>query len=181
MKSISILTICITLLSHRAIGQSHETLIKEKINVFSAWIGRWQGESSMQMGPGEPKKSNVEEKIESKLDGTILLVEGVGKSLNPSTEQETIVHHAFAVLSYNVGTGQYKFSSYLKDGRSTDAWLITTGENKFQWGFDIPGRGKVRYSATLEPGKKTWNEVGEFSSGGNNWVKFFEMNLTKVE
>jgi hypothetical protein len=41
--------------------------------------GREKG--SMQMGPGEPKKSSVDEKIEFKLNGTVLLVEGVGKAI----------------------------------------------------------------------------------------------------
>lgn len=178
---IFLLAFCAPLLTARLMAQSNEIISKEKMNVFAFWAGRWQGEGSMQMGPGEPKKSSVDEKIEYKLDGMVLLIEGVGKSVNASTKQEEVVHHALAVLSYNQVTGQYKFASYLKDGRSTDAWLISTGENKYQWGFDIPGRGKIRYSITLDPSQKTWNEIGEFSAEGNTWAKFFEMNLKKVE
>jgi hypothetical protein len=169
------------LLSGELIAQSPETGNKEKMKVFSAWVGRWQGEGSMQMGPGEPKKSSVDERIESKLDGMVLLIEGIGKATDPATKQESVVHHALAILSYDAAGSQYKFRSYLKDGRSTDAWLNVTGENKFQWGFDIPGRGKTRYSITLDPAKKTWNEIGEFSADGTAWSKFFEMNLKKTE
>ncbi len=154
---------------------------KEKMKAFSNWIGRWQGEGSMQMGPGEPRKSIVEETIEAKLDGMVLLIEGIGKAENPSTHEVTVVHHALAVLSYDKVTNQYNFRSYLKDGRSTDAWIKPIHENQFQWGFDIPGRGKMRYSITLDPAKKTWHETGEFSSDENTWSKFFEMNLKKVE
>ena len=158
-----------------------ESLNKEKMKVFSNWTGRWQGEGWMQMGPGEPKKSTVDEKIESKLDGTVYLVEGIGKALNSETKQEMVVHHAFAVLSYDNASSQYKFRTHLKDGRSTDAWFTVTGENNFQWGFDIPGRGKTRYSIAIDPQAKTWKEIGEFSSDGNSWNKFFEMNLKKTE
>lgn len=171
---------CITLCVGHAIAQP-QMGNKEKMKIFEAWAGHWQGEGWMQMGPGDPKKSTVDEKIESRLDGMIYMVEGVGKSMNPETQQEIVVHHALAILSYDVGTNEYKFKSYLKDGRSTDAWFQPTGDNKFQWGFDIPNRGKTRYSITLDPAKKTWNEIGEFSQDGNTWHKFFEMNLAKVD
>ena len=154
---------------------------KEKMKVFAAWAGHWQGEGWMQMGQGEPKKSTVDEKIEPKLDGTLYLVEGVGKAINPETNQEMVVHHALALLSWDNNTNQYKFRTYLRDGRGTDAWLKPTGENQFQWGFDVPNRGKTRYSITLDPAKKTWNEIGEYSADGTTWSKFFEMNLTKVD
>lgn len=146
---------------------------KEKMKVFSSWVGRWQGEGSMQMGPGEPKKSTVDEHIEYRLDGMVMLVEGVGKA------QGAVVHHALAVLSYDKAASQYKFRTYLKDGRSTDAWLNVTGENSFQWGFGVPGR-KIRYTIQIDPAKKTWHEMGETSTDGDTWNKFFEMNLVKT-
>ena len=154
---------------------------KEKMKVFAAWAGHWKGEGWVQMGPGEPRKSSVDESIEAKLDGTVYLIEGIGKAINSQNNEETVVHHALALLSWDNNTDEYKFRSHLKDGRSTDAWMKPTGENKFQWGFDIPSRGKTRYSITIDPAKKTWNEIGEFSTDGSTWSKFFEMNLTKVD
>lgn len=182
MKKLFILLLALSGASFTFVNaQSPETNIREKMKAFESWIGHWQGEGQMQMGPGEPKKSTVDEHIESKLDGTILLVEGIGTSENPSTHVSTVVHHALGVLSYNPGIGQYRFITYLKDGHSADAWLMPTGENKFQWGFDIPNRGKTRYSITLDPELNTWNEIGEFSADGTNWSKFFEMNLKKSD
>ncbi|MFZ6010900.1 MAG: hypothetical protein ACOYXT_11200 [Bacteroidota bacterium] len=154
---------------------------KEKMKVFAGWVGRWQGEGSMQMGPGEPRKSTVEEKIEAKLDGSVYLVEGLGKAINPETKQEMVVHQALAVLSYDQVTSQYKFRTFLKDGRGTDAWFTVTGENTYQWGFDIPSGGKSRYTIIIDPVKKTWNEIGEYARDGSTWSKFFEMNLKKVD
>ncbi len=163
----------------KLLAQGQQAPNKEKMKVFESWAGRWQGEGSMQMGPGEAKKSSVDEHIESKLDGTIVVVEGVGKAKDASGK-EFVVHHAFAVLSYDPQTEGYKFRSYLSDGRSTDAWLKVLEPNKFQWGFDSP-RGKIRYNINIDAAKKTWNEVGEYSPDGNNWSKFFEMSLAKVE
>jgi hypothetical protein len=147
---------------------------KDKMKVFAGWEGHWQGEGSMQMGPGEPKKSTVDENIQYKLDGMIILVEGVGKN------NDAVVHHALGVISYDKITSQYKMRSYLRDGRSTSAWLNVTADNNYQWGFDTP-QGKVRYTIVIDPAKKTWNEIGHFSADGNNWQKFFEMNLKKVD
>jgi hypothetical protein len=175
------LTICLIAFSSIVMMAQPEKINKEKMQIFSSWAGKWKGESSMQMGPGEPKKSSIEEKIEPKFDGIIFLIEGVGKSIDPQTKQEFVSHHAFAVLSYDQASGQYKFRTYLKDGKSSDSWFTVNGENKFQWGFDIPNRGKTRYSITIDPVTKTWNEIGEFSADGNAWNKFLEMNLTKVE
>ncbi|HYG01067.1 MAG TPA: hypothetical protein VD927_01425 [Chryseosolibacter sp.] len=153
---------------------------KDKMKALSAWIGNWKGEGTIQTPTGETKTSMVDEKIENKLDGSVLLIEGIGKSNDASTNTESIVHHALAVLSYDNATGQYKMKSWLKDGKSTDAWFNITGDNNYQWGFDTPN-GKIRYTIALNPSQKTWNEVGEFSRDGNQWRKFFEMNLAKVD
>lgn len=179
----TLITLCafITVCSFKECDAQAELGNKEKMKLFEQWAGRWQGEGFMQMGPGEPKRSTVDEKIKYKLDGMVMLVEGIGKAEDPASKKEIVVHHALAVLSYDQGTNQYKFRTYLNDGRSTDAWLNLIGENKFQWGFDVPGRGKTRYTILLDPTARTWNEIGEFSSDNNNWYKFFEMNLRKVE
>lgn len=151
---------------------------KEKLSAFSAWAGEWQGEGSMQMGPGPVKKSNVTEKIEYKLDGTILVVEGIGKSVDATTKQEVISHHAFGILSFDAASQEYKFKSYIQDGKSAEAWFTILESNKYAWGFDTPN-GKIRYTIVIDAVKKTWNEVGEFSRDGAQWMRFFEMNLVK--
>lgn len=178
----NVLLTCLMLVgiaSSKLTAQPSETVAKEKMKPFAHWAGRWQGEGSMQMGPGQPKKSMVDENIEFKLSGTVVLIEGIGKSLEDPSGEPKIVHHALAVLSFDQTSNQYKFNSYLKDGRSTQAWFNTVAENKYQWGFDVP-TGKIKYSITIDPVTKTWNEVGEFSNdNGATWMKFFEMNLKK--
>jgi hypothetical protein len=180
MKNILLLALMFAgALTGRLLAQSADTS-KEKMKMFSAWVGRWQGEGRMQMGPGEPKKSTVDERIEMRLDGLLAVVEGTGKAVDQATNTETVVHHAFGILSYDQASVQYKFKTYLKDGRNADAWFNVVGENAWQWGFDTP-KGKIRYNINIDPAKKTWNEKGEFSADGSTWMKFFEMNLTKVE
>lgn len=178
MKNIFLYIVCFVISTHVSAQQANNNG-KEKMGVFSGWVGRWQGEGSIQMGPGEPKKSSVDEQIESRLDGTLIVMEGIGKGLD-ADNKGSVVHHAFGVLSFDQNSNQYKFKTYLKDGRNTDAWFNVTGENNFQWGFDVPNR-KIRYTIVIDPSKKTWKETGEHSADGTGWMKFFEMNLTKVE
>lgn len=166
-----------------AIGKSYAQAmdmskpVKEKMAAFSHWTGRWKGEGVQYRGP-QAAKSSVDEVIESKLDGTVLLINGIGKKSEGGTE--IVVHEALGVLTYDAFKNEYKFRSWLRSGLTTEAWFNITGDNKYQWGFDTPN-GKIKYSITIDPVKKTWNEIGEFSQDGTNWMKFFEMNLTKVE
>lgn len=153
--------------------------VKEKMAALSGWVGHWKGEGTMYRGP-QGSKSSVDEQIEWKLDGTVLLVNGVGKANDVTSNAEKVVHEALGVLTYDAYAQQYKFRSWIRTGLTTDAWFNITGDNKYQWGFDVPN-GKIKYSITIDPAKKTWNEVGEYSSDGTAWMKFFEMNLTKVD
>ena len=161
------------------LSAQEEKVHQEKMKVFNEWAGQWQGSGWMQSGPGEPKNFMVNETIQPKLDATIMMIEGIGKTKDDQTAAETTVHHALAILSYDPASSQYKFKSHLKNGRSTEAWFTVVADNKFQWGFDMP-QGKVRYSITIDPVEKKWNEFGEFSSDGTTWRKFIEMNLKKI-
>jgi hypothetical protein len=182
MKTKMLLTLLATvaIIQYSAAQMPDPTANKEALKKLSAWVGQWKGEGSMQMGPGGPKKSIVDEKIEMKLDGTILVVEGLGKAIDPATNQEVVVHNAFGVVSFDVATKAYRIKTYTKEGRGADAYFNIVGENKYEWGFDIPSGGKTKYSITLDAVKNTWNEIGEFSRDGATWMKFFEMNLVKI-
>ena len=181
MKTITIMLAAFLGMSiGQILAQSPNTSNKEKMEIFSNWTGHWQGEGSMKQGPGEAKRSVVDEYIELKLEGNILLIEGIGKSHDPATQQDKIVHHALGILSFDANSGTYQFKSYLNNGRSTEAWFNVTAENNFEWGFDIPTGGKTKYSIRIDPVQNTWNEIGKFSRDGTTWMKFFEMNLKKV-
>lgn len=157
---------------------AYSQTLTEKMKPFATWIGEWRGEGSMRTGPGPAQKSSVHETIQAKLEGSVLLIEGIGKVVDETSKQENVVHHALAVLSFDQVTQQYKIQSYLKDGRSTLGWFTITGNNTFQWGFE-GSWGKMRYTITLDDTKKTWSEFGEYSRDGETWMRNFEMLLTK--
>ena len=181
MKNRILFMLVLTSMHFSMSAQTSPEVHNQKMKQFAFWEGKWQGEGSTQMGPGPAKKSTVEETLQFKLDGTVMLIEGIGKALDPQTNQSHVVHHAMAILSYEPATDQYKFQTYLKDGRSTPALLKVTAENKYEWGFDVPN-GKIKYIINIDPAMKTWNEIGHYSNdNGTTWLKFFEMNLNKLE
>ena len=167
-----ILILLSVLFANGAIAQTPAALnSREAMQKLRLWPGHWTGSSVWSMR-GKEERSTVEETVAWKVDGHALLVNGLGKDA-----EGQIVHEALAVLSYNSFESKYHLNSWLRDGRSTDAWFKIVGENQFQWGFDTP-QGKIRYSITLT--EKTWKETGEFSSDGTQWYPFLTMDLTKA-
>ena len=140
---------------------------------LSYLAGDWKGNATVR-NPNGTLTLEQSEHIEWKMDGMVLSIEGTG------TDQGKVMFKAMAVVNYDPAQQQFKFKSFVKEGFSTDAYFNVVSENKFEWGFDIPSGGKSRYTITLDPNKKSWYEVGEFSRDGSTWMKFIEMNLTKL-
>ncbi|HLT73547.1 MAG TPA: hypothetical protein VKZ68_00635 [Ohtaekwangia sp.] len=176
---VTILFIASTMVGNMVLAQTAAPKTDSPMDVFRAWEGHWQGEGSIQRGPRQPEKSFVNEYITRKLNGTIVVVEGIGTKTGITSNKDTVVHHAFGVINFDQASNTYKFQTYLADGRTSSAWFNVEGAGKYQWGFDVPN-GKIRYTITIDTEKKTWFEIGEFTTDGNRWMKFFEMNLKKV-
>ena len=149
--------------------------VKTEMQKVEVMAGKWEGKGWRQNPNGEKSFSNVSENLYWKLDGTILVMEGVGK-----TAEGNVVHNAFGVLSYNPFQKKYRMSSQLSNGMSTDANFEVIESNKsFKWWFEAGRGGTIRYTINMDG--KNWSEIGDYSRDGNNWSKFFEMNLNKVE
>ncbi len=174
-KQITLLCLMLVM-SSAAIGQDSSKAAREKMKKLNFMAGRWKGEATVSQRGGAPIKINQEEKIEWQLDSLVLLVEGIGRKQD---EPDKIGFHALAFINYNTTSQAYSMRSFLMDGKQTDAFFNEVGENKFDWGFDVPG-GKILYHITLDPVNKKWNEKGEFSPDGIQFYPFFEMNLTKL-
>jgi hypothetical protein len=137
---------------------------------LSRMAGTWTGTGSMQMGANDHRESKVTESIQPKLDGLLLVVDGIGKNAAGDT-----VHQAFGVISYDGFKNEYKFAAYTKEGYNVLADAKVEG-NQFIWSFDTRG-ASIRYTATVT--NDEWVEVGERSTDKQTWVKFFEMKLKK--
>ncbi len=164
-------TAILTCLVLAAPGDAHREAMK-KLHFLA---GEWRGEGSMRMGPGEPSKSTVVEKVELRQDGLTLVLEGIGKEKTP--EGEKIVHHAVGLLCWDAQKSVYAMRAVRHDGNFVDAEGRFEGDT-FVWGFEAPGMGRVRYKIRLDA-EGRWHETGDFSRDGTTWTPFFEMTLTK--
>ena len=141
----------------------------EAMRAVAPLAGRWEGEGTVRHGPGEPEKFVGQEKVEIRLDGQILIIEGT--HWNP--ERTRIVHQALAVLSYDGAAKAYRFKSHLPGGRGGDfPFAIENGA--FVW--EIPS-AKMRYTIKIDGDR--WHEVGTIEKDGKP-VQFFEMTLRRV-
>ncbi len=146
---------------------------QEAMAALSFMVGTWEGEGEMRRGP-EPESSQVLEQVTMKLDGTALLIEGLGTYLSEDDEVKT-AHQAIGLIWYNAAENRYQMKA-LTPGRETDADFELT-DNGVVWGFSTPG-GEVRYTAEFTD--DIWAETGQFSRDGETWTPFFSMQLLKV-
>lgn len=135
--------------------------------------GRWEGGSWMRRGPGEPEKSTGTETAEMLLGGRVLMIEGEHRAAG----SDHVVHHALAMVSWDAEAEEYRFRSYLADGREGD-FTGRFEDGAFRWFMDLPGQ-QIRY--TIRFGDDRWHEIGERTAdGGESWQQFFEMDLARV-
>lgn len=139
-----------------------------------AWlVGEWEGEGESRSPQGR-SVATVRESVESRLNGRVLVIEGIGRE--PSADgMGRVVHHAFGILTYDPERKQYAFRA-LRDGGVVDA-ETSLADGVFTWGFEIPG-GRIRFHIRQVNGE--WHETGEYSAAGATWQKMLEMKLRRV-
>lgn len=135
--------------------------------------GTWKGKAWFWMGPDQKHEVDQTETVQFKQQGVLLLIEGLGKDAKTGS----IVHDALAVISFDDASQKYAFTSWAGAGRS-GAFEAKVGSNRLEWGMKNAG-GTIRYTIVLNE-KGEWYEIGERSTDGANWTKFFEMILQKV-
>ena len=176
MKKLSILCSVLAVATVASVGnaRAEEDLAMEAMQAIAFFEGSWEGEGWSRLGPGEPQPVRSTEVVESRLDGRVLIVEG----LHFGKDSGEVVHHALATISWDSATGTYSFRSHLANGRSGDheGELV---DGKFIWGMEIPNRGQLRYTIQIDDDR--WSEVGEFSADGVEWHQILQMDLTRVE
>ena len=136
------------------------------------WIvGHWKGAGWIQIGQGRHEFTQTET-VEAKLDGLVLVIEGLGKR----KEDGTSVHTALAIVSYDDRAKKFRWHAITPEGQvDTEAKV---GTDSLQWTLQIPQRGRMQY--TLKRNEKgEWFEVGEMIQADQTRHKFFEMTLQK--
>ena len=139
-----------------------------------AWlVGEWEGTGTMQTRTGS-EVAAVREKVEGRLGGRVLIMEGIGRE-PAANGNGRVVHHAFGVLSYDPEKRQHIFRAF-RDGGVVEAETSLV-DGVFTWEIAIPN-GRSRYR--IQRDGEEWLETGEYSLDGTTWRKFFEMRLRRV-
>lgn len=149
--------------------------VKAEMAKISRMAGQWKG-SGWIAGREGRTTFNSEETVEPRLDGAALLIEGFHRD----TKTNAVVHHALAILAWDVHRNEYRMQSSLADGRN-GSFPGKVEDGKFVWRMELENAPWSRFTISFEDADR-WLEVGESSrDGGKTWFKFFEMDLRRVK
>jgi hypothetical protein len=135
-------------------------------------IGKWSGEARLQRGPGEPLELVQTEEAQYKLDGLVLMIEGIGRN----KADGKMALQALATVSYDDEAGAYRIRAY-NDGRYLETALKLAENGKgITWGFTL---GDIKTSSVLRISEKgDWTEVTEITIGSQPTRKLMELSVS---
>jgi hypothetical protein len=125
---------------------------------LSFLVGKWTGEARILRGDGESLELVQTELAEYRLDGLLLLIEGIG--CNKADGKAVL--QALGIISYDDEAGSYHMRAF-NDGRylETEVKLAEDGKG-MSWGFAL---GDIKTNSVLRI-----NEVGD-------WTEFHEIRI----
>jgi hypothetical protein len=143
------------------------TAQREAMKKLGFLIGRWAGEARLLRGPTESVELLQMEEAQYKLDGLIVVIEGVGRTKSGGQP----VLQAFGIVSYDDEDGTYRLRAF-NNGRflETQMKLLEEGTG-MAWGFTL---GEIRTNSILRINERgEWTELAEISIGSqpprNSW------------
>jgi hypothetical protein len=136
-------------------------------------IGKWAGEAWVLRGRGEAADMIQTEEAQYKLDGLVLLIEGVGR--NKSDGKPAL--QALGMISYDDESETYRMRAF-NDGRflETEVKLLDSGKG-ITWGFAL---GEIKTRSVLRINEKgEWTELGEMTICSQDPMKFIELTVSR--
>jgi hypothetical protein len=147
--------------------EAQRTAMKE----VSFLVGKWVGEARLLRGPAESVELLQTEEAQYKLDGLILVIEGVG--LTKASGQPVL--QAFGIISYDDESATYRMRTF-NDGRflETQVRLLEEGQG-MTWGFVL---GDIRTNSVLRINENSeWTERAEITIGPEPPKKLLELTV----
>ena len=143
---------------------------RQAMQKLSFLAGSWSGPITIVRGPGEPLHLTQTEKVEFKLDGLVLMIEGKSTSGDGSVPFE-----ALATVAYDDASHSYRIRAY-NAGHYVDSELALLADG-FSWGFDA-GPAHILNTMHLTP-KHEWQETSEVTFGSNPPRRTVDMLLAQ--
>lgn len=140
---------------------------------LSFLAGKWKGESRIFRRPDEPLDLLQTEEAQYKLDGLVLVIEGIGRN---KTDGKTALQ-ALGIVSYDDEFGKYHMRTY-NDGRYLETEFTMTDDGKgIAWGFTL---GEIKTNSVLRINQQgQWTESAEITIGSQPPRKFMEVTVTR--
>ena len=134
-------------------------------------VGKWAGEARLLRGRAESVELFQTEEAQYKLDGLILVIEGVGRT--KSTGEPVL--QAFGILSYDDESATYRMRAF-NDGRFLETQVRLLEEGKgMTWAF---GLGDIRSNSVLRINENgEWTELAEITIGPEPPKKLLELTV----
>ncbi len=134
-------------------------------------VGKWTGEARLLRDRAESVELLQTEDAQYKLDGLILVIEGVGRTKFGGQP----VLQAFGIISYDDESATYRMRAF-NDGRFLETQVKLLEEGKgMTWGFilgDIRTKSVLRISENGE-----WTEIAEITIGPEPPKKLLELTV----
>lgn len=159
--------LCLPLRAQQPGGPNTATQ-REAMRRLAFLVGRWSGPATVSRGPGEPLHLTQTEEVQYKIDGLVLLIEGMSRDADGK-----VVFRALATVSFDDATHAYHFRAY-NDGHYLDTDL-TVPANGFTWSYTI-GPAHITNAMRLTD-KGEWAETTEAAIGSNPPHRSFDMLL----
>ena len=137
-------------------------------------VGEWSGEASVLRGPGQFVELAQSESAQFKLDGLVLVIEGVGRMKSDGK----LSLQALGLISFDDETGTYKMRAF-NDGRwlETEIQLGDRGDS-ISWGFAL---GEFKTTTVLSVNKNgEWTELGQLTIGDRPPQKMMELKVRRT-
>lgn len=177
MKKLAALLL-LSMLPIISMAQPHPAPAPPEMKRLDFLVGQWKGEGWVEFRPGQKHTATINESVQRKAEGAVLLIEGLGTTRMPDKPEEVPIHKAFAIVDYDVKAKLFRLRAYRAGDGSIDT-EPKVGENSLVWGFRDARGGEIRFTIKLND-KGRWFEIGEYSSDGKTWRKFLEMTLNRL-
>jgi len=140
---------------------------------LSFLIGDWSGEASVLRGPGQFVDLAQTEYVQFKLDGLILMIEGLGRLKSDGTP----VLQALGVISFDDAAEQYRMRAF-NDGRWLEAEVKLDKAQAISWGFTV---GEMSTRSVLRINERgEWVEHADLTIGNRPPQKLIDLTVRRV-
>jgi hypothetical protein len=148
----------------------------EMMKNLEVWAGEWEGSGWSNLDGNRRVTFNVEERVQRKVGGTVLVAEG-RSTTTEGTGTPTVTHDGIALVYFDEKTRQYRWHGHDVPSGTTET-EVTLVDGGFEWRIrPSAGGGTVRF--TIKFDEQRWHEVGEASADGTSWYRFMEMTLRR--